>query len=72
MIKLPDPEISAQKVLDVIESCVTMTQFEAAYAMYKLYNILFKGNWDWVYNDIFHEALIEKYLYLKQNVDVQG
>jgi hypothetical protein len=72
MIKLPDPHIAAIKVVAVIESCTTMTQFEAAREMYRRYNILFRGSWDWIYNDEFHEALNEKYLYLKQNVDVQG
>lgn len=70
-LKLPDPHVSAQKVLDVIESCTTKPHFRVALKMYKLFKQMYWAKYAWLYEDIFHDALTEKHQKLNPNVNVE-
>jgi len=60
-LKLPDPHVSAQRVLDVIESCTTKPHFRGALKMYRLFKEMYGTKYTWAYQDMFHDALTEKH-----------
>jgi hypothetical protein len=71
-LKLPDPHVSAQKVLDVIESCTTKPQFRGALKMYRLFKQMYGSKYAWLYQQVFHDTLTEKHQQLNPNVNLQG
>lgn len=60
-LKLPDPQISVQKVISAIESCTTKPQFRGALKMYRLFKQMYGEKYVWLYQGIFHDALTEKH-----------
>lgn len=59
--KLPDQYVAAHKVVEAIDSCVTMAQLSAAKRFADAYHIMFEPKkWGFMYDEDIMEAFQDK------------